>query len=248
MLSKKEIKNIKSLNLKKFRDKENLYLAEGEKIVNDLVTFAPNKIKRVYASQNWISKYNKVINLHSISVLEVTERELKSLSSLNTANKVAAVAEKPEFQNIPQALDGFSFYLENIQNPANLGAIMRVAAWFGMTRFICSPNCVDFFNPKTIQASMASFLHLDLYTCELAELKKVHTNTPIFLAVLNGNPMKSHKEQQNGIIVLGNEGKGVSKDSYPLADHLITIEGDSENIDSLNVAVAAGVLASFFNS
>lgn len=247
MLSKQEIKKIKSLNLKKFRDRENLFLAEGEKIINDLISYTPEKIKRVYASQNWMNKYNKVINLHSISVQEVAERELKNLSSLNTANKVAAIVEKPTINSHVELLDGFSFYLENIQNPANLGAIMRVAAWFGMTDFICSPNCVDFFNPKTIQASMGSYLHLNLHVAELSAIKKTHESIPIMLAVLDGKAMKTYDKISNGIIVLGNEGNGVSKETYLLADHLVRIEGQSNKIDSLNVAVAAGVLASYFN-
>jgi len=248
MLSKQEIKKIKSLNLKKFRDRENLFLAEGEKIINDLISYTPEKIKRVYASQNWMNKYNKVINLHSISVLEVAERELKSLSSLNTANKVAAIVEKPAIKSQVELSEGFSFYLENVQNPANLGAIMRVAAWFGMTDFICSPNCVDFFNPKTIQASMGSYLHLNLHVAELKDIKKAHSSIPIMLAVLDGKDMKTYSQLSRGIIVLGNEGNGVSKETYAVADHLVRIEGHSNKIDSLNVAVAAGVLASYFNT
>ncbi len=247
MLSKQEIKKIKSLNLKKFRDRENLFLAEGEKIINDVISYAPDKIKRVYASQNWMNKYNKVINLHAISVQEVDERELKSISSLNTANKVAAIVEKPLIKSATELNDGFSFYLENVQNPANLGAIMRVAAWFGMVDFICSPHCVDFFNPKTIQASMGSYLHLNLHVADLKDIKENHTNLPIMLAVLDGTSMKNYNNLSKGIIVLGNEGNGISKDTYPLADHLVRIEGQSNKMDSLNVAVAAGILASFFN-
>src|SRR4030043_1371392 len=161
MLSKSQISLIRSLKYKKFRELHGLFVAEGEKIVNDLIKISGDKnhlfkIQTIYAIPGWFSNYRK-LKTTDYGFVEITEEEFKRISMLTTPNKVLALGRIPDStDDTDHILKNLSIVLDNIQDPGNLGTIIRIAHWFGITHIICSGNSVDAYNPKTVQSAMGS--------------------------------------------------------------------------------------------
>ena len=238
MLSKNEIKDIQSLSHKKFRDELKLYVAEGPKIVSELVELIPMQIEKVYAVEEWIQSNRSM--LQKTNVVEVNSIELERLSQLQTPNQVIAVIKKP----VPKKPDCslFTLYLDTIQDPGNFGTIVRIADWFGIKSIVCSRGCADLYNPKVIQSSMASIARVNVFYEEINQWLKEQT-VPIFAATLNGTSLYEYPKMEKLILVIGNESKGIREEILQYAKEKITIpkKGSAE---SLNAAVATGIILS----
>lgn len=236
MLSKNEVKDIQSLTHKKFRDALNLFIAEGPKIVRELLQSAPGKIKKLYATEEWIASEGR--DFAGVEVTRVTPAELERISQLQTPNSVLALTER--FTAVPPEAYSFALYLDAIQDPGNMGTIIRIADWFHVATIVCSSGCADVHNPKVVQASMGSILRVNVYYDDawLARQKKT-----IYAAALNGTALPEIQKTEEGILIIGNESKGIGAATLALANKKIMIprRGGAE---SLNAAVATGIILS----
>jgi TrmH family RNA methyltransferase len=237
MLSKKEIKDIQSLGHKKFRTALKLFLAEGPKIVRELYELIPQQVEKIYATTAWI-KANQDLASQG-TVMEVTEDELEKISQLHTPNEVLAVIRQFEYQEPPAST--FTLYLDTIQDPGNLGTIIRIADWFGVKQVVCSAGCADLYNPKVVQSTMASIARVSVYYDENNWLAK--QEVPIYAAVLEGESVYKHQGTGQGVLIIGNESKGIGPEVLKYATHKVTIPKPGQ-AESLNAAVATGIILS----
>ncbi|OLE81040.1 MAG: hypothetical protein AUG74_00875 [Bacteroidetes bacterium 13_1_20CM_4_60_6] len=237
MLSKKEIKDIQSLGHKKYRDELGLFVAEGPKIIHELRQLVPSMIEKIYATAEWLNANEQGNNL----IYELVDpSELARLSHLQTPNQVLAVVK--QFDNREPVASGFFLYLDTIQDPGNLGSIIRIADWFNIQGIVCSSGCADRYNPKVIQATMSSIARVSIYE-DLDGTWLQKQKLPLFAATLNGNSLYGHAKIKEGILIIGNESKGINKAILDQASEFITIPKKGE-AESLNAAVATGILMS----
>jgi len=237
-LSINKIKWIRSLHDKKSRDSEGLYLIEGEKMVEEALSTRPELI-------------HTLIELNGPKQREIafqgdyyscTEKQLNQVSTLKTPNKMLAVVRKSADPSID--LDGLILALDGIQDPGNLGTIMRIADWFGIQQIICSKDTVDCYNPKVVQASMGAILRVSLNYSDLEKVLSTYTGK-IYGAFLEGNSIYTEQLSPTGIVILGNEGKGIRKEVSQFITDQIHIPSFG-GAESLNVSVAAGIIVSEF--
>jgi len=246
MISKNLIKYIHSLELKKNRNKEQVFVAEGPKVVHDLMErFSPI---RIIAVESWFEKNH--IEPHMNDVI-VTEEELAKVSFLQHPQQVLATFEIPSYQNIQlDSKKNLYIALDDIQDPGNLGTIIRIADWFGINTIICSQNTADAYNPKVIQATMGSIARVKvMYTNLVDFIKNQPSDTPIYGTFLDGENIYKEKLQRNGIIVMGNEGNGISEEVGQFINRKLLIPNypiGRPTADSLNVAIATAITCSEF--
>jgi TrmH family RNA methyltransferase len=250
MLSKNQIKNITALHQKKFRREENLFIAEGEKIVNDLL-HSEWKIKSLFGTQAFFQDISKGIVIpKEVEINLVTEDELKKISSLTTPQKVLAVVSVPDNEYTVDFERGLKLVLDNISDPGNLGTLIRIAAWFGIDEVICSDNSVECFNPKVVQSSMGALFHINISYSPLTELfqKNISIKSlPVYGTMLEGENIYQEKLLNDAFIIVGNESTGISKELFPFITQKIKIPSFGKRlIDSLNVAVATGIVCAEF--
>ena len=244
MLSKSRIKYIHSLKLKKNRLREGLFIAEGRKIVSELLD-APLRIRDLYACDTWLR--DKEHKLTGISYTAITEDELKKISQLQSPDQVLAIVEKPP-EHYSQELfrDKWTLALDHVQDPGNLGTIIRLADWFGINTIFCSPDTVDTYNSKTIQATMGSIARVQICTAALPELLNEckADGIPIYGTLLEGESTVSGTLDTPGMILMGNESKGISEALLPFISQQVSIPKfkGADKIDSLNVAIATAIL------
>lgn len=236
MLSKNELKYIQSLCQKKQRQEERLFIAEGTKLVNELL-HSRYTIRKVYALADWADQNRDVAN-----AVTVTEIELGKISGLQTPNQVLAIVEQQQPAAEPVIKGQLTLVLDGIQDPGNLGTIIRIADWFGIKQVVASEDTVELYNPKVVQSTMGSFLRVQVWYRSLSEFL-LSANIPVYGALLNGKNMHGEPPVTEGLLVIGNESKGISKELLPFISHPITIPrlGGAE---SLNAAVAAGIIVS----
>ncbi len=251
MVSKNEIGFVNSLKDKKHRKIEGLFVAEGIKMAAELLNSNYN-IHAVYAISDWIKKSK---GLSRKDVIEVTKAELQKMSSLSTANEVLIVAKIPEHHfEFNELNDKLTLVLDTIQDPGNMGTIIRIADWFGINVIICSETCVDLYNPKVIQATMGSIVRVKVFTNNLKTVLshcKKEFKLNVYGALLNETTIYKEKLVQRGLILMGNESKGISKELIEFVTHKITIPSFSNSNDlgkaeSLNVAIATAIVCSEF--
>jgi TrmH family RNA methyltransferase len=236
-LSKNKIKWIRSLHLKKNRDEFGLFLVEGEKMVTEALREFPEIIEEVYTTCALESYHYKG------SIELISDAELSQLSTLKTPNKTIAVLRKPAKVN-SNISEGLILVLDGVQDPGNMGTILRTADWFGIKTVVCSEDTADIFNPKVIQASMGSVLRMNvIYTVLETFLSTCHL--PIYGALLEGENVYSTTLKKTGVLVMGNEGKGIRPNVKAYINTPIHIPGFGK-AESLNVAVATGILLSEF--
>ncbi|MDQ3192561.1 MAG: RNA methyltransferase [Bacteroidota bacterium] len=251
MLSKNQIKLINSLKIKKFRDEYNLFIAEGNKIVPEILNSSLT-IHSLYAKKTWLDENNYLLSERKElknNVFEASTKELERISALSTPNEVLLLVEKPIYDfNISDLNGRLSLMLDEIKDPGNFGTIIRIADWFGIEHIICSKNSVDAFNPKVVQATMGSLARIKIHYQDLSKvLKKASENLkiPVYGALLNGENIYQEKLENSGIILLGNESRGISIELLPLVTKKITIPSFG-NAESLNISTAAAVICSEF--
>ena len=235
-LSKNHIKLITSLSQKKYRQKHKLFVVEGVKVVQEFLN-SSYELEIVFSTDTDFSSTNKFI--------EVTDQELKKISSLKNPNKVLAIFKIPN--QINPITDGLILALDSINDPGNLGTIIRLCDWFGIEQLVCSNETVDCFNSKVVQASMGSLTRVAV---SYLDLKKYLQNAlaPIFLADIDGLNVYKTKLPDSALLVLGNEANGISDKIKQLVTTKITIPryGAFQQTESLNVATASAILLSEF--
>ena len=219
MLSKNKIKYIHSLELKKNRKEEGVFIAEGHKLVGDLLGHFPCKL--IVALPNWLDKNPKVT---ADEIIEVSPDELSRASLLKTPQDVLAIFEQPHYETSTDVMKhSLCLALDDVQDPGNLGTIIRLADWFGIENIFCSQGTVDVYNPKVIQATMGALARVKLHYCDLVKLITSVKDIPIFGTFLDGNNIYGEKLSDNGLIIMGNEGNGVSKEVTKLINNTIFI-------------------------
>jgi RNA methyltransferase, TrmH family len=249
MLSKQKVKFIQGLQQKKQRQINNIFVVEGEKMVQELLSQSRLKIDALVALEIWADEnYKKLSNDFRQKLIVVEPAELRSISTLTTPNKVLATVHMPEFEIDKSALQSnFCLYLDGIQDPGNMGTILRIADWFSISYVFCSDTCVDVYNSKVVQASMGALLRINTREINFLTLKKELPNSPVLAAVLAGESLFEAALPKNGILVLGNEGAGISETVLEATDRKIFIPAGESAVgaESLNVGVAAGILCAF---
>ena len=236
MISKNELKYIQSLCQKKQRAAEGVFIAEGPKLAEELLS-SNYKIVKGYATAAWLAE-----NQSAKGFAEVSEIELEKMTALQTANQVLLVCEQKIQKTIPDLSKKLSLVLDGIQDPGNLGTIIRIADWFGITQIIASEDTVEMYNPKVIQSTMGSFIRVPLYYTNIVDFLSA-TKLPVYGAMLEGKSIYELDKPATGLLVIGNESKGIREPIQPLIKQAITIPrfGGAE---SLNAAVATGILVS----
>ena len=243
MLSKTYTKYIQSLHHKKFRDIENAFIAEGSKVVMDLLNSGKIVCENIVATADWLRQNEPAIRKYYQGPFEIAEEyELQKISALSTPNQVLAVFKKVKPAAVSPA-GKLTLALDNIQDPGNLGTIIRIADWFGVQAIVCSENCADLYNPKVVQSTMGSLARVAITYTNLEVWFKKNERIPIYAAALAGKNIGEIKVLQEGILLIGNESKGISAELMELATEKITIPkiGGAE---SLNAAVATGIILS----
>lgn len=245
MISKNKIKYIRSLELKKNRKQENMFVAEGHKLVGDLLNIFPCKF--IAATQEW---WDENLNILADEKTVVSEDELAKTSFLKHPQSVLAVFEQcNEAFDLSILKTSLCLALDDIQDPGNLGTIIRLADWFGIEHIFCSIGTVDVYNPKTIQATMGAIARVKLHYCSLSELISQATDIPIYGTFLDGKNMYNEQLSTNGLIVMGNEGNGISKEIEQLINRKLYIPNypqDRKTSESLNVAMATSIICAEF--
>lgn len=241
MLSKSQISFVNALHLKKNRRDRGLFLVEGTKSISEFIN-SNYQVDSIYCTGSSLEKFNDLSP--SIKLHEISEPELKKISTLNTPQDALAIIRIPEKTPLRSEsfLDKYTLVLDGIQDPGNLGTIIRTADWFGFSQMVCSDDTVDAFNPKVVQASMGSLSRLAVHYVNLSSFIK-EMQLPVYGAFLEGDSVYETGFDRPGLIVLGNEGKGISDSVIELITDKITIPrfGDAE---SLNVAVSASIICS----
>lgn len=246
MISKNQIKYIHSLETKKGRNKENAFVAEGPKVVADLMAFMQPQM--IVATEEWYRANPTVSNGNGCFV--VTEDELRKVSFLQHPQQVLAVFPIKDKQKEAVVEKKLYLALDGVQDPGNLGTIIRIADWFGITRIFCSRDTADVYNPKVIQATMGSVARVDVVYVDLAELfGSLPDGYPVYGTFLDGEDIYKKTLTSHGIIVMGNEGKGISSAIGELVNNRLLIPNfpkGRDTADSLNVAIATAITCSEF--
>ncbi len=244
MLSKSILKYIQSLHHKKFRDEHNVFIAEGPKVVIDLFNSGVFVCAMICAVEDFY-KENETLLLpvEPKNKLIITTIELQKISLLYTPNKVLAIFNKKESGEIILQ-NNLSLMLDDIQDPGNMGTIIRIADWFDIKNIICSNDCVDVYNPKVIQTSMGSIVRVNVAYTDLENFINNNKEMNVYAATLNGTSLYSFTKITEGLILIGNESKGIRADLLNLVTSQLTIPrfGGAE---SLNAAVATGIIISY---
>lgn len=249
MLSKQITKIIQNLEKKKFREKYNLFKIEGEKLVAELLR-SPLAVHAIIAYPEWIQANGHLLG--KTQVLETDEKGMKAISNFQSLPHVMALAEIPNHPYLPDEVAGtLSLVLNGIQDPGNLGTILRIADWFGVSHLLCDRDCASIYNPKCVQASMGAIFRVHPYYLDLPDaIRQLKAKgMPVFGTFLDGENIYTSPLPSQGLIIMGNEGKGIAEDIGKLADFRLTIPNFTPagaSSESLNVGVATGIILSEF--
>jgi TrmH family RNA methyltransferase len=238
LISKSQIKHLRSLNQLKFRREFRQFLAEGPKIVSELPG-SGIRVEAVYGLREWVEENLAMLDQLKTEIVPVSTNELSRISSLNSPNQAVALCQIPSREISEMDDAGLILALDGIRDPGNLGTIIRTADWFGIHSIICSNDCVDLYNPKTIQATMGSFMRVKVYYTSLPEYLST-CNQEIFATVMDGKSLWDIKTQQ-GVFLIGNESNGIRPEVMQRATQHISIPS-SGKAESLNAAIAAGIV------
>jgi TrmH family RNA methyltransferase len=241
MFTKTHAKYIQSLHDKKLRDEYGVFFAEGPKVVADLLQTGIFACTMLAATDNWLQTNQGWLSKAPIGqVFAIKDFELEKISALSQPNQVLAVFEqRPPAQIAAQGQ--ITILLDGLQDPGNLGTILRTADWFGVPNMVCTPNCADIYNPKVVQGTMGSLGRVNVLYTEALPWLQQQINVPLYATALTGSPLRQYGPITEGIIIIGNESKGVSPALLQMATHTINIPGKGK-AESLNAAVALGIV------
>ena len=239
MLTKAQAKYIQNLGHKKLRENENVFVAEGPKLVLELLREPSLSIQSGYATEAFLSAHPGIEN-----IVEVSEQELQRISFLSTPNQVVALFHKPVFTTPSSFKKQVLLMLDTIQDPGNIGSILRTADWFGVKSIICSKDSADIFNPKVVQSTMGSIARVNVFYRDLYVWLSQQPGIPIYASMLEGKDVTKMNAIKQGMIIIGNESGGIDKQLQQYANEKISIprKGTAE---SLNAAVATGIILSY---
>lgn len=237
MLSTAAIKQIKSLQQKKFRDRTGLFVVEGNKCVTELLN-SDHKVEAVYATEQWQG---------SDELVRISAKEMQRISGLKNQQQVLAVAHRQASAFDVNAFSGkTTLALDGVNDPGNLGTIIRLADWFGIRNIICSSNTVDRYNPKVVQSTMGSLFRVNMHYAELPvvlQQLKQEVGLPLYAATMSGTQLYEAELENSCVLVMGSESHGVSEEVLALVDGELSIPGKG-SAESLNVAMATGIILS----
>ena len=240
MLTKNQIKLIKSLQVKKNRYNLSQFIIEGEKMVDELL-LSKMSINRIFGTKKWIDLNSSKLRLVKSTV--VTESELEMISNLTKANNVLALVniETPRFDY--NNLNGITLILDEINDPGNLGTIIRLCDWFNISNIICSKNSVDLYNSKVVQSSMGSLFRVNIFYKDLISFfNDCPYKRAIYGTFLSGINIKDIAIEKDSFIIMGNEANGISKSIELLVDKRLTINNIGGKAESLNIASATSIV------
>lgn len=249
MLSRRQIQFISSLQQKKFRKEHGCFIAEGDTLAEELLQ-SNLKFHSVYATHEWVQKHKALIAKSEIKAFEANEAELGRISTLKTPNQAVAVLYIPSPSFDPAiASDQLVLMLDNINDPGNLGTIVRTADWFGIKHVICSPETVDLYNPKTVKATMGSIARVNVHYLDLHDtFEKLGSEIPVYGSLLGGKSITETALATNGVIIIGSEAHGISPGLLSHITHPVRIPAlihdgsGTKRPESLNAAVAAAII------
>lgn len=244
MLSKTQVKYIQSLTHKKFREEENAFIAEGPKLVKELLGEKLSSVRHIYALPEWMDENKTLLkSLQEEQLIVINQADLERISLMHTPNQVLAVVQQFGQASPVDCKNQLVLALDNIQDPGNMGTIIRIADWFGISHIICSEECADRYNPKVVQSTMGSIMRVNLSYENLSNFLAQQKDCNVFAAALEGTPVHQISKGQKGILLIGNESKGISDALMKVSNKKITIPkiGTAE---SLNAAVATGIILS----
>jgi TrmH family RNA methyltransferase len=239
MLSKNEVKYIQSLCHKKSRDEEGLFIAEGPKIINEL-SRSNFEIVKAYALKEWVEKNAQ----NTKQIIVVSPSELARISSLKTPNEIVVIARQKVINGEPVLHGNLTLLLDDIQDPGNMGTIIRIADWFGINQIVASENSVELYNQKVVQATMGSICRVNVWYKKVDEWVR-NVSVPVYGALLNGQSVYETGAIGEGVLVIGNESKGISEAVLKFVSNPVTIPKFGE-AESLNAAIATGIILSHF--
>lgn len=250
MISKNRIKLIRSLEMKKKRQETGLFVAEGPKLVGDLW----QHFECVYAAATdvWLRRHKEELRRRTSEYDTVTEEELRRTSLLKNPQEVVALFRIPTQGELPkeEAAQRLCLALDDVQDPGNLGTILRMADWFGIETVFCSPGCADVYNPKTVQATMGALARVRVYCHPLPDLlQRLPADVPVYGTFLDGQSLYAQPLEQRGVIVMGNEGRGISAEVAHTVTRRLYIPNfppERATTESLNVAVATAIICAEF--
>ena len=238
-LSRATKKYIASLSVKKYRDREQCFIVEGEKSVEEFIV-SNFKVKAIYCTNE--------CELHAPEATKITATEMRQISNLKTASPVLAVVEIPVREPFPVSRDELVLALDEIQDPGNLGTIIRLADWFGIKRIVCSRCTVDAYGAKTVQASMGSLARVEVTYSDLRVFfGSLDKDILVYGTFLEGENIYDAELSSGGVVVTGNEGNGISPEIAEFVSRRLFIPPFGSRVsESLNVAVAAAIVCSEF--
>jgi len=240
VISKNQIKFIKSLSLKKNRLKAQLFVAEGEKIVNELLS-SKFEIEHIYATK----QFSGINSSEKSAITVVSNEELSRISNLTSPNNVLAIVKISQKESEDNT--GITLVLDDVNDPGNLGTIIRMCDWFGVTQLICSNNTVDCYNSKVVQSAMGSLFRVNIRYLDLANYL-ANIDTPIYGAYMNGIDVKGKEFHKQSHLIMGNEANGISESISKYITNKVSIKNIRKKAESLNVAVATSILLHEFCS
>jgi len=245
MLSKNKIKFIRSLEMKKIRNETDCFLAEGNKLVTDILPFF--ECECLITKSSWLATQG---NIRAKELIIAEEGDIEKVSLLKTPQDVLAVFRRPHYNFNNEILKNeLILVIDGIQDPGNFGTIIRLADWFGIKYIICSPDTVDIFNPKTIQASMGAIARVQVFYKTLTDWLDELEGIPTYGTFLEGENIYKETLSSSGLIILGNEGNGISpsvEKRIAKKLHIPNYPPESETTESLNVAAATAIVCSEF--
>lgn len=237
-ISKNQLKLITSLSQKKYRTKHQLFIAEGVKVVEEFLN-STLKVHLLFCTDDFVCSVDKD------KIVNVSENELKKISRLKTPNKVFAIFEALEESTLQEK--GLIVALDAVNDPGNLGTIIRLCDWFGVAQLVCSLDTVDCFNQKVVQASMGSLTRVSIVYTDLHSYVE-ETKLPVFIADMDGENVYGSSLPKEAVLIMGNEANGISEPIRKLLNHKVSIPrfGAIQETESLNVATATAILLSEF--
>lgn len=245
-LSKNKLKYIRSLKEKKYRSEYGTFVAEGNKLVNDLLPYM--KCQLLVATPDYLSGLD-IYSMDIEEVVEVNEVQLAQASFLQNPQQALAVFYQPEYDNAINIDGQLILALDGIQDPGNLGTIVRLADWYGIKHIFCSFDTADIYNPKVVQATMGALARVNIHYVDLISFLDKNSQTPIYGTLLDGEDMYRQELTPDGIIVMGNEGNGIRSDIEKRITRKLYIPNYPKGhitSESLNVAVATAIVCAEF--
>jgi TrmH family RNA methyltransferase len=240
VISKSQVKDIRALASAKGRQQQQCFLVEGDKLAREWLA-SSHDIRLIAATKVWLQGHEALLHgRHGTQTVEISSEDLARISTKQTPNEALLVVRMPA---APERLPAseWCIALDTLQDPGNLGTIIRIADWFGIGHVVCSPGCADVYNPKVVASAMGGHLRVQLHQASLEGFLQ-QCDMPVFAATLHGRPMQEFAPQQAAALLIGNESQGIRPSLLSLATHVVSIPGKG-GAESLNAAVSAGILA-----